>query len=77
VFEGCEALEAVFIYAEFPPKLANVSAFPATNINGTFVVYVPEGSIKIYQAAAIWSTLPWKTTNILSLEDFKEEVEVE
>lgn len=52
-FQGCQSLAEVHILAQTPPTAGNVIF---NNAPDDFVIYVPQGTLEAYQAAAGWST---------------------
>jgi hypothetical protein len=82
-FSGCSSLRAITVYNTTPINLSAVSARGYTRAGGssvfegvdknTCILYVPEGSVDRYKAAAVWgefrNILPIKTsTGIYGVE---------
>ena len=54
-FTGCSSLATIIMRPTTPPTLENVNAF--TGLPNDYVIYVPNGSLSAYQAAAKWKDL--------------------
>jgi hypothetical protein len=53
-FAGCKSIEVIVCYAEVPPTLGHQMALQSSDTNGC-PIYVPDGSVAAYKAAANWS----------------------
>ena len=51
-YRDCDTLSSITLRSLTPPTLDNVNALPTTN---NFIIYVPQDSLALYQAAANWS----------------------
>ena len=73
-FMSCSSLQKIYCKPTTPPTLANTSAIPS---NSNLVIYIPTGTISVYQKASNWSSHSSKmveynklanTTSITNLE---------